>query len=420
MITIKIVHDWRRRAKRNEDAPLDFRITIDRKSYYMTTGIKVKASEWIGDRVVNRPDADVLNNILYKMNGRAHAEVQACMDEGRTISMSEIKKRMWQVGEEAADKAAFLAWVSEQIPHLRLKEGTMKHYRTVEKRLTEFGKFRKWSDLTTENVYMWDAFLHGIRREVSDGEKKAGKVGEHITEATIHVHHKCLKAIINRAVKFGLVTANPYDRLRGEFGRGEKENVEYLTEEEIDAFMSLHPLAGTQMAVARDLFVFQMFTGLSYSDAQAFDIGLYKKEKVAIAVDADGTVVEEERWVHTGKRIKTGKPFVSQLLPPAVEVLKKYGMKIPKLSNSDYNHALKALGYAAGIATPLHSHLARHTFATYMLRNGVKIENLSKMLGHTNIVQTQRYAKVLAQSVHEEYDRIGEKLKRKKDGGGTA
>jgi site-specific recombinase XerD len=55
-----------------------------------------------------------------------------------------------------------------------------------------------------------------------------------------------------------------------------------------------------------------------------------------------------------------------------------------------------------------------------MLRNGVKIENLSKMLGHTNIIQTQRYAKVLAQSVHEEYDRIGEKLKRKKDGRGTA
>jgi len=164
--------------------------------------------------------------------------------------------------------------------------------------------------------------------------------------------------------------------------------------------MSLHPLAGTHLAVARDLFVFQMFTGLSYSDAQAFDIGQYKK--------MDGV------WKHTGTRIKTGKAYVSQLLPPAVEVLEKYGMQIPRIGNADYNHALKALGYAAGISTPLHSHLARHTFATYMLRNGVKIENLSKMLGHTNIIQTQRYAKVLAQSVHDEYDKINEKLKNKK------
>jgi site-specific recombinase XerD len=373
----------------------------------------VKASEWLGDRVVNRPDADELNNILYKMNGRAYEEVQACMDEGRSISMTEIKKRIWEVNEDASDKPTFLVWVNEQIPMLRLCEGTMKHYRTVEDRLKMFGRFRKWSDLTTENVYMWDAFLHGIRRNVSDADKKAGKKGELISEATIHVHHKCLKALINRAEKFGLVSSNPYNRLRGEFGRGEKENVEYLTEEEMEAFMSLHPLAGTQMAVARDLFVFQMFTGLPYSGMQTFDISHYKKEKVGVS-DATGTVVEEERWVHTGNRIKTGTAYVSQLLPPAVEVLEKYGMQIPKIENSDYNHALKALGYAAGIPTPLHSHLARHTFATYMLRNGVKIENLSKMLGHTNIIQTQRYAKVLAQSVHEEYEKIGQKLKNKK------
>jgi integrase len=154
------------------------------------------------------------------------------------------------------------------------------------------------------------------------------------------------------------------------------------------------------MAVARDLFVFQMFTGLSYSDTQEFNIGNYKK--------VDGV------WKHTGTRLKTGKPFVSQLLPPAVEVLERYNMQIPKIGNADYNHALKALGYAARIPTPLHSHLARHTFATYMLRNGVKIENLSKMLGHTNIIQTQRYAKVLAQSVHDEYEKINIKLKNKK------
>ena len=83
------------------------------------------------------------------------------------------------------------------------------------------------------------------------------------------------------------------------------------------------------------------------------------------------------------------------------------------MDNADYNHALKLLGEVAGISTPLHSHLARHTFATMMLRNGAKIENVSRMLGHTNITQTQRYAKVLAESVHEDFDKISEKLKNK-------
>jgi site-specific recombinase XerD len=64
----------------------------------------------------------------------------------------------------------------------------------------------------------------------------------------------------------------------------------------------------------------------------------------------------------------------------------------------------------AGIQVPLHSHLARHTFATWMLRNGAKIENVSRMLGHTNIRQTQRYAKMLAESVHEDFDKVEKKF----------
>ena len=116
------------------------------------------------------------------------------------------------------------------------------------------------------------------------------------------------------------------------------------------------------------------------------------------------------KWISTGERIKTGVPFVSQLLPPVVEVLERYGMQVPKIGNADYNKALKAIQMAAGITTRMHSHLARHTFATYMLKNGVKIENLAKMMGHSTIRETQKYAKVLAQSVHDEFDMIERKL----------
>ena len=83
------------------------------------------------------------------------------------------------------------------------------------------------------------------------------------------------------------------------------------------------------------------------------------------------------------------------------------------MNNADYNRQLKAIQVMSGINTRLHSHLARHTFATYMLRNGVKIEHVSRMLGHTNITQTQRYAKVLAQDIHDEFDRIEKKLNKK-------
>ena len=165
------------------------------------------------------------------------------------------------------------------------------------------------------------------------------------------------------------------------------------------AFVNLHPIEGTQMAVARDVFILQMYTGLAYSDIMAFDASAYRK--------VDGV------WVNNGERIKTGVPYVSQLLPPVVEILERYRWQVPQIDNSDYNKCLKALGMAAGISTPLHSHIARHTFATYMLRNGVRIENVSRMLGHTNIAVTQRYAKVLAESVHEDFQKIAQLIKTK-------
>jgi integrase len=167
----------------------------------------------------------------------------------------------------------------------------------------------------------------------------------------------------------------------------------------MNAVMSLHPIEGTLMAAARDLFVFQMFTGMGYSDTQKFDLRDYKK--------VNG------KWINTGNRVKTGEAYIAHLLPPVVEVLERYGMQTPKINNADYNHALKAIQYAAGITTRLHSHLGRHSFATYMLSNDVPIQNVQQMLGHKDIRQTQRYAKVLAEDVHENFDEIEEKMKKK-------
>ena len=202
------------------------------------------------------------------------------------------------------------------------------------------------------------------------------------------------------APTFSKIERNPYELLRGKFKRGDRENVEYLTENEMQAIEQLEIPDDDLLRQSRDLFVFQMYTGLSYSDAEAFDIRQYRK---------DG-----DTYTHIGERIKTGVAYVSQLLPPAIRVLEKYDMKTPQIENHIYNRALKAIGMSSGIKVPLHSHLARHTFATWMLRNGAKIENVSRMLGHTNIRQTQRYAKVMAESVHEEFERISEKLKTNK------
>jgi integrase len=389
-ITNSIVWDHRGRVPDGGKGQLEIRVTIARKSYYFGTGIKCRKSEFVAGQIINCPGAQQLNNRLAIIYNKVLACVNACIEDGSQIDTESIRRMVWQTSESLNEEPTFINWIESQVPMLNLADGTRKHYHTLIVRLIEFDKMNRWQDVTVENIYLFDSWLHQLK--TYDGRR--------ISDGGVFTYHKCLKALLNRARGFGKIAENPYINLRGKFRRGDKENVEYLTEDEMRAFELLLVPDGSLLAMAKDLFVFQMYTGLSFSDAQAFDISDYKW---------DG-----QRWNHVGERIKTGVPYVSSLLPPALNVLQKYGMKVPKLDNADYNHQLKALGVMAGIKTRLHSHLARHTFATYMLRNGVKIENVSRMLGHTNITQTQRYAKVIAQSVHDDFDMIAEKLKKDK------
>ena len=386
MITTQIVFDHRKRAKDNENGPLEIRITVNRKPYYISTGLKVPALLWASGKVHKMDGWPGIEHRLSIIKRRVEDEVDACIADGKPIIPAEIRRKVWM---DKDDSTAFIEWVENQIPLLNVKNGTRQHYVTLYSRLKSFGRMKAWVDVTQENIYLFDAWLHRLDAKQKDADVKAGIPVDKISDGCVWNYHKCLKRLLNLAVLNGLLSNNPYIRLRGQFSRGDRESISYLTRDELALVKSCHPLAGSTMQIVRDLFVFQAYTGLSYSDMQAFDIADYRM--------VDGV------WVANGSRIKTGVSYISVLLPPAVQILERYGMKIPRIQNSKYNLLLKALGELLGIRTSLTSHRARHTFATLMLRSGAKIENVSAMLGHTNVRQTQRYAKVLAESVHADY-----------------
>ena len=388
MITTKLIFDRKKQAKKDGTGTIEVRVISDRRAYYISTGVRIREREWRAGMIINRPDAQSLNERIAIICQIIDTEVNRCIEANLAINTENLKNKVWAVKDTMSNEPSFLDWLDHQTEILNLSAGTIKHYVTLHTRLTEYGKIKRWGDLTTENISEFDAWLH--KRKLSNGEA--------ITDAAVYKYHKCFKAILNRAVMFDKIDRNPYDRLK--FKRGESENIEYLTEDEMKAIENLKVPKGTQIETARDLFVFQMFTGLSYSDTQAFDFSQYKKVK--------------GKWVNIGERIKTGVAYVSSLLPPAVSVLEKYGWQVPKIDNADYNHLLKVIGTMADIPTKMHTHLARHTFATYMLKQGVKVENLQRMLGHKNIRQTMRYAKVLAESVHEDFDMVAAKMAKKK------
>lgn len=392
MINTAIIFDHRNRIDKNGTAPIEVRIIVDRKALYVNTGIKVKKCHFVGGTIVGRSDSKELNDRLTIIYNKIQDEVNKCLAAGEPLDVQEIRRRAWQASEATnKNSTSLIDFIEEQERLMQLREGTLKHYRTLRTRLLEFG-LKSFADLSTENICKFDAWLHGLKKPLSDAEKKAGEKPQDISDAGVYNYHKCLKAVLNRAVLFKKIDNNPYFYLRGKFKRGDRDNIEFLTIEEMDAIESLQPVKGTMMAVTRDLFVFQMHTGLSFADLQAFNFSDYKF--------IDG------KWRTIGHRVKTGIQYIVQLTDECLRILEQYNYELPKINNADYNHCLKALGMAAGVKTVLHSHLARHSFATRAKVLGVDIANISKMLGHSNVIQTQRYAKILPEQVFADLSRI--------------
>ena len=405
MIRISLVYDHHKRTPKGEEGPVEVRVTVNRKPYYINTGVRVRKDRLVGNCIrddEHSNDADLLNERLTTIVGLVEKEVNRCLEQRMPINVTDIRDRVWDITadkEDDGDEPTLIKWIQEYVATADMAKNTKLHYLTVVRRLQEFGKILRWEHLTVDNIYAWDVWLRHQEVPLTKNQKAAGLEPQLISSDSVYNYHKYLKSAINKAMKFRILVVNPYDQLKGTFKRTKRDVVDYLTEEQMRKVMELTPVPGSQAAMALDLFIFQMFTGLSYSDTQIFDISQYRQ--------IDG------KWLHVGQRVKTGVPYVSQLLPPVVEMLERNGWQVPKMNNQRYNQMLKAIGMVIGIEN-LHSHMGRHTFATYMLSNGAKIENVSRMLGHTNITQTQRYAKVLAKDVHDDFDKIAKKLKFKK------
>lgn len=203
------------------------------------------------------------------------------------------------------------------------------------------------------------------------------------------------RKIVNRSIRNGWLDKDPFFG----FKMTKKEVVpEFLSEHEIQ-LITKKKFASDRLDQVRSIFLFCCYTGLAFADVKKL-----KRSEIGIGIDGD-------QWIFT-KRQKTETATRIPLLPSALQILDKFkdhpsclnsGRALPVLSNQKYNGYLKEIADVCGISKRLTTHTARHTFATTVtLGNGVPIESVSKMLGHTNLKTTQHYAKVLDKKISED------------------
>ena len=194
-----------------------------------------------------------------------------------------------------------------------------------------------------------------------------------------------LKGVVMRAHYNGLMPRNPFAQFH--ISPNVKER-EFLTEDELKAVMT-HEFTDSKLAYIRDLFVFASFTALSFVDIKELT---------------------------TDDIVKTKIPFQVKLLDIPLQIIKRYKpfqenkLVFPNLNYWNICKPLKKMIKECGIDKDISFHSARHGFATLALSKGMPIESVSRVLGHTNIVTTQLYAKITTEKIDKDLTMFGNQL----------
>ena len=322
-----------------------------------------------------------LKDYLKSIEARLRQFQTECIQTGKPFTMDAIK--LFIKSGYTSQGITFQTLVDEFLKSLRLKLKaggmTPKRYRKYEVAIAHFlehGSIRpEMLVAEIKNQHILD-FKHYM-------------MSDNFEPGTIAGFLQCLKSVFLFGLRNDLTKNNPFTGYK--IGRKYRD-VRFLTEEEVQRIKDKE-MPNERLERVKDLFLFQCFTSISYVDMALLDPKDFKSNEEGI------------QYLRKNRK-KTGVEFFIVLLPEALAIAKKYDYKLPLLSNVKYNAYLKEIGTICEIDKPLHSHIGRHTAATYLLNKSVPMEMVAKVLGHTTTKQTRHYAKLLDQTVFDEFKKL--------------
>ena len=393
------------RKKRNDPVKLDIyvRITVNKKRAEFSIKRDIAVCNWNIFRCrAKETDQNLilLNTYLDDVYGEVLNAHKQLHSERKLITAKAIKLRYFGEDEERITLMDAVEYHNRNI-NKALRPGTLKNYFSTEKYLRQFLQER----LKTNDIYLIQLnyrFIVNFENYIRTYRPKKARRTCSNNGAMKHLER--LMKITNLSLKMEWLEKDPFRNFKLRYIRNERD---YLTERELDL------IEGTSFMTiglnrVKDVFLFSCYTGLSY-----IDIRELHPNQVLMGMDGN-------QMIHT-KRIKTNESVKIPLLPRAREILNRYkqemeltGKVLPVYSNQKTNQNLKEIAKACGIHKNITFHVARHTFATTVtLSNGVPIETVSKLLGHTKLSTTQIYARVLQKKVGEDMQNLMDHYKAK-------
>ena len=392
---------WLNRGKARNDKfiPIYARVTIDGNRDEISIGKMIQSDNW--DNEVKRATKDDPD---YKAINSKILQVEASLERHFTVLQTQHERIT----------PLMLKNVFNNLPVHR-KRGKIKELKTkytllmatdrviadfkkmVEKKTRSYETLKQWKSSKNKIVEFLDYEFSGKDIELSNIESSfAQQFYDYLTihrekiiqTSAANKRIKHTKQILKFAETNKWMVKNPLTEFKCK--RDEPEIIP-LELYEVDTMYRKTGLV-ERIEEVRDTYIFQCFTGFAFQDL--FDLS---PDNIVIVG------LKSERWL-VKKRGKTNITEMVPILPIVEKLIEKYknhpycksnNKLMPVNSNARYNGYLKELADICRIKRKLNTHLARHTFADIMLNTlNFTLEEVSKMLGHSDIRTTMRYARV--------------------------
>ena len=376
-------------------APIMGRITLGRSIAQFSCKLSCNPDLWNPreSRMDGKShEAVEINSRLESLLLSVQSAYQALLSKGYPFDATDVKEQFQgsvQTRCMLIERLDILIREKKEHVGIDIKRETISNYHTTRNNLRTFIEDKyKVEDLSFSQLT--ENFIYDFR------DYYLNKLG--FQESSFYAVASQIKTVCRLAYREGLADILLFDKVK--ISKGNKKLPKALDRGAFEKLKTLHfEDLEEEMETARDIFLFACYTGAAYCDLMELD-------KSHLVHDDEGSL-----WLKFNRQ-KTGVPCRVKLLPEAIWLMEKLHSDeretlLPFMGYATYQSYLKALRLRAGISFPFTTHTARHTFATLItLEKGVPIETVSKMLGHSNVSMTERYAKVTPQKLFEEFDRF--------------
>ncbi len=381
-------------------APIMGRITVNGSISQFSCKLNIKPDLWDikGNKAAGKSiEAQKINQKLDNIKTQIGKQYQNICNKDNFVSAEKVKNAYLGFGDEYRTFFSIADEFYESYAKRVGKDRTGGSYEQLiinRRRVEMFLRDRyNLSDIPIKEIE--PQFIEDYYSYLLEERKLAG--------STLLTSVTKLKQIMLIAQRKGYIHMNPFASFRF---KAKTRDRGYLTEDELRKFMTVELRRYKQRQI-RDIFVFQVFTGLAFADVRK------------LTFDDIQTSFDGELWL-IAKRKKTGTTFYVKLLPVAKQLIEQYRLVsksqfiFPVPSNAEnMNRCLRRIAKQCGIDKWISSHMGRHSFATTIcLSKGVPIETVSQMLGHSSILTTQIYAKITNDKISKDMailtDKIGD------------